>query len=127
MTTDRRPSGPPDPTRRVDRTDRSRSSLPGSLVDFTVLAHRLRGVALGLLGLAFAAVVVDGLLRGLTFSIMLLWAGVYAVALVVVTAVLVAVHALRGAGESERRGERLAGPDVGLRPRRRPPSPPPSR
>ncbi|MGH8910735.1 MAG: hypothetical protein ACRD0K_30630 [Egibacteraceae bacterium] len=90
-----------------------------ALVDFRRLAGRLRGAA-GLLGVvAVAGVIVDGLRSGLTFAVMVRWMGVFVLGMLVVTAVLVALHALRGADAAARRGESLSRPDVGLVPPRR--------
>lgn len=97
-------------------TDRPRARI----ADFPPLAARLRGLA-AVLGVAtLLAMVVDGVLRGLSFGSMVLWVSVYVVCLVVTAAVTVAVHALRGADTAQRRGERLSGDDVGLMPRRQP-------
>jgi sugar phosphate permease len=88
------------------------------LVDFKALAVRLRTAA-GILGIfAVLGVVVDGLRIGLTFAVMVRWAGVFVLGMLVVTAVLVALHALRGADTAARRGESLSGPDIGVVPRR---------
>ena len=90
------------------------------LLDFGALAGRLR-VAAAVLGvITVAGVILDGLRSGLAFAMMVRWAGAFVVGMVVVTAVLVALHALRGADTAQRRGESLSGPDVGLVPPRRP-------
>jgi hypothetical protein len=89
------------------------------LADFPGLAARLRTVATVLAVAALLAIVVDGIVRGLSFSVMILWLSVFAGGLLIATAVSVAVHALRGADTAQRRGERLAGDDVGFLPRRR--------
>ena len=81
-------------------------------------------MALALAVLALVALVVDGLANGLSFAIMARWAGVFLLAMTLSAAVLVAVHALRGADDAQRRGERLSGGDVGLIPPRRPPAAP---
>jgi len=81
---------------------------------------RLR-VAAGLLAVcAVVGIIVDGLRSGLTFAVMVRWVGIFAVAMLVVAAGLVAIHAFRGAERAQRRGESLSGPDVGLIPPRRP-------
>lgn len=89
------------------------------LMDFRALARRLGGAAAVLGVVAIVGVVVDGLQSGLTFGVMVRWTGAFALGLLLVTAVLVAVHALRGADAAQRRGESLSGPDVGLMPPRR--------
>jgi high-affinity Fe2+/Pb2+ permease len=89
------------------------------LTDFPSLGARLRALATGLAVVTLLAIVVDGMVRGLSFGSMVLWLSVFAVFLLVGTAVSVALHALRGAGEAQRRGERLSGEDVGILPRRR--------
>lgn len=90
------------------------------LVDFDAVPRALR-LAVGLITVGvLVGAVVDGLLRGLTFQTLGRWAGIYVVVLVLVAAVVTAVHALRGAGRAGSRGERLTSDDVGLLPRRRP-------
>jgi hypothetical protein len=91
------------------------------LVEFTPLAGRLRAVAAWLAVVTLLAIVVDGMVRGLSFGVMVLWLSLFLAGLLVAVAVLVALHALRGAGAAQRRGERLAGDDVGLLPRGRSP------
>lgn len=88
--------------------------------DFPALAARLRTVAGVLAVAALLAIVIDGAVRGLSFSVMILWLSVFVAGLVIATAISVALHALRGADAAQRRGERLAGDDVGFLPRRRP-------
>ena len=85
---------------------------------FAPLARRLRRSAAVLAVVALAGLVVHGLLRGLSFGVMGLWAGLFVVGLVLVAAVLVALHALHGTATAQARGERLSGDDVGLLPRR---------
>lgn len=97
-------------------TDRASHERLG---DFPSLGTRLRTLATGLAVAALLAIVVDGMVRGLSFASMVLWVSVFAVCLLVGAAVSVALHALRGAGTAQRRGERLSGDDVGLFPRRR--------
>ena len=98
-----------------------RGRSPESLLDFGALAGRLRTAA-GVLGfLSVVGVIVDGLRSGLEFAMMIRWAVAFVLGMVVVTAVLVTIHALRGADAAQRRGESLSGPDVGLVPPRRPP------
>lgn len=89
------------------------------LVEFPPLAVRLRSAAAVLAVLTLLAMVVDGMVRGLSFGSMILWLTVFAVSLLVVAAIGVALHALRGAGSAQQRGERLSGDDVGVLPRRR--------
>lgn len=88
-------------------------------IAFPPLAARLRSVAGGLAAATLLAIIVDGMVRGLDFTRMGLWLSIFAVCLLVATAITVAVHALRGAGAAGRRGERLSSDDVGLLPRRR--------
>jgi hypothetical protein len=92
----------------------------GSLLDFRALAGRIGGAAIVLGVLAVVGVIVDGLQSGLTFAVMVRWTGAFVLGLLLVAAVLGAVHALRGADTAQRRGESLSGPDVGLIPPRRP-------
>lgn len=89
------------------------------LLDFPSLGARLRALATVLAVATLVAIVVDGMVRGLSFASMVLWLSVFAACLLVGTAVGVGLHALRGAGQAQRRGERLAGDDVGILPRRR--------
>jgi hypothetical protein len=104
---------------RGDAPEQGRRRGEAGLVDFRVLASRLGGAA-AVLGLAaVVGVVIDGLQSGLTFAVMVRWTGAFALGLLVVSAVFVAVHALRGADAAQRRGESLSGPDVGLIPPRR--------
>jgi hypothetical protein len=95
--------------------DRSSSGI----VDFGALAGRLRVAAVVLAVVTVVGVIVDGLRSGLEFALMVRWAAAFVLGMVVVTAVLVAIHALRGAGTAQQRGEPLSGPDVGLVPPRR--------
>lgn len=98
---------------------------PSRPVDFSALARRLQTVA-GVLGvLALGGAILEGLLSGLTFAVLITWAVGYVAAVLLVAGVLVALHAYRGADAAQRHGRRLSGPDVGLLPRRRPPGPPP--
>ena len=89
------------------------------LIDIAALAVRLRYVAGGLAVLALVGAVVDGLRNGLTFSLLARWIALLAFFLVIAAALLVAIQALRGAGHAARRGQRLAGRDVGLIPPKR--------
>jgi hypothetical protein len=89
------------------------------LLDFRRLAVRLRGAAVLLGVVAVAGIIVDGLRSGLTFAVMVRWAGMFVLGVLLVAAVLVALHALHGADIVQRRGESLSGPDVGLVPPRR--------
>ncbi|MGH8885042.1 MAG: hypothetical protein ACRDYX_07700 [Egibacteraceae bacterium] len=92
----------------------------GGLLDFRALAGRLGGAAAVLGVVAVVGVVIDGLQSGLTFAVMVRWTGVFVLGLLLVVAVFVAAHALRGADAAQRRGDSLSGPDVGLVPPRRP-------
>jgi hypothetical protein len=89
------------------------------IVDFTNLAGRLRVAAITLGIVAISATVVEGMVDGLTFRVLGRWAAAYAAVLVLVSGVLVGVHAYRGADSAQRRGERLGSGDVGLLPPRR--------
>jgi hypothetical protein len=89
------------------------------VLDFGALAGRLRTAAAVLGVFAVGGVIVDGLRSGLEFAMMVRWAAAFVLGMVVVAAVLVALHALRGADTAQRRGESLSGPDVGLVPPRR--------
>lgn len=80
----------------------------------------MRAVAGAVLVGALIAIVIDGMLNGLSFAVMLRWAGAAVIGLLLLAMIGVAVHALRGAGSAQRRGERLAADDVGLMPRRPP-------
>lgn len=96
----------------TDAPDRS----PHRLVDFPALVRRLFWVAVVLGGVAVAGAVLQGLLRGLTFGVLLLWGTLWVVGMVVAGAVTAALHAVGGAGRARRRGERLASRDVGAMP-----------
>jgi hypothetical protein len=89
------------------------------LLDFRALAGRLGGVAAVLGVVAVLGIVIDGLQSGLTFAVMVRWTGTFVLGLLLVAAVFVGVHALRGANAAHRRRESLSGPDVGLVPPRR--------
>ncbi|MGI9018383.1 MAG: hypothetical protein ACR2HR_14985 [Euzebya sp.] len=88
------------------------------LVDFSDVPGRLQTSAGILSALAVLGCVIDGALNGLTFALMGRWVGIFAVAMLIATAVITAGHALGGADRAGKRGERLASPDVGLSPRR---------
>ncbi len=88
------------------------------LVDFRAVPARLPRAIGVLAGFAFAGVVVDGLVRGLTFATMGLWLGIFLLAAVLTTAAMVAMSAIGAADRAGQRGERLGSPDVGLTPRR---------
>lgn len=88
------------------------------LLDFPALARRLQGVAGVLAVVAVVGAVVEALLVGLYFSLLIRWASGFVAALLIATAITVALHAYRGADSAQRRGERLSGPDVGLLPPR---------
>jgi hypothetical protein len=91
---------------------------PRPLVDFSDVPGRLQTTAGIIAALAVIGCVVDGALNGLTFALMAKWAGLFAVTLLVTTAVVTAFHALGGADRADKRGERLSSPDVGISPRR---------
>ena len=104
--------GPSYPPERMDTPDHE------PLVDFDALRGRVGGVLVPLAGLSLLGAVVDGAIRGLTFALLGRWAGIFILVTIFAIAVLTAMHALAGAGRAERRGERLASPDVGLSPRK---------
>jgi len=81
------------------------------LVDWRRTARRMRASGVVLLGLT----VVAWLASGALFT----WLGVALGVLFVVEVVVVGGSALRGMLRAGQRGERLAGPDVGLLPTRR--------
>lgn len=105
----------------------SRPPVPGDVgddggPDIGPLGRRLWTAATILGGLALVAVVVDSLFLsegGLSFGVMARWGGAGLALFVLVAAALVGLHAYRGADAAQRRGERLAGDDVGLLPGRR--------
>lgn len=90
------------------------------LLDFAALRGRLRRLLPLLAALAVVGAGLDVAAGGLSAGVLLRWATVLAVLVLVALAVLTAVHALSGADRAQRRGERLAGHDVGLVPTRRP-------
>lgn len=97
-----------------------RADAPGErVVEFPPLAGRLRATAAVLAVGTLLAMVVDGVVRGLSFGAMVVWVSVFVVTFLISAAVTVALHALRGADRAQRRGDRLSGDDVGLVPRRR--------
>ena len=103
--------------RRRDRT--TGGSPPAgdqALLDFAKLVRRLFWIAVVLAAVAVAGAVIQGLVAGLTFEVLVQWGALYAVVVVVVGAATIAVHALRGAGRARQRGERLSSEDVGLIP-----------
>jgi hypothetical protein len=85
---------------------------------FAGLVWRLRTAAGVLAVAALIGVVTDGLLHGLTFTVMAVWATLLVVAVLVAAAVVVAVDAYRRAHDARAGGERLSGGDVGLWPGR---------
>jgi hypothetical protein len=95
-----------------------------ALVDFSVVPRRLQTVGMVLAALALLGCVVDGVVNGLTFALMGRWVGLFAVVMLVATAVTTALHALGGADRAGKRGVRLASPDVGIGPRRFAPAEP---
>lgn len=93
------------------------------LVDLLPLGRRLFWIAVALAALAVAGAVVEGLLAGLTFGVLVGWGARWAAAVVLAGAVVVAASALTGARRASGRGERLGSDDVGLtlpRPQRSP-------
>jgi hypothetical protein len=92
---------------------------PDGSSDLSRLAAWLRTVAISLVFVAVRAAVIEGLVQGLTFAVLARWAGAYLAAWLVVSAVVVAVHAMHRASKAQRRGERLSDDDVGLIPPRR--------
>lgn len=108
----------------MDRHPRS-GEHGDEIVAFGPLAGRI-GTAAGVLAvLAFVGVVIQGVQQGLSFGLMGRWGALWLIAVAFSAALLAAVHALGGANRAQRRGERLAGHDVGLWPSRRR-EPPPS-
>jgi hypothetical protein len=89
------------------------------LLDFPALAGRLQTAAGVLAVVAVVGAIVEALIDGLNFGLLLRWATLYVVALLFAAAVVVALHAYRGAETAQERGERLSGRDVGLAPPRR--------
>jgi hypothetical protein len=104
--------------RRVTPDDTA-SSRHRQLVDFGDLARRLRMVATATAAVALAGMLANGALRGFGTGLLVGWASLYVVAVLLGTAVLTGLHAVRGVNEATRRGERLSGADVGLLPPRR--------
>jgi hypothetical protein len=89
------------------------------VIDTEGLAARLRMLAVVVGGLTFVGVVADGLVQGLTFAVLGRWVGISLAALLVLSALVVAVDAFQGVSAAQRRGDRLSGDDVGLVPPRR--------
>jgi hypothetical protein len=92
---------------------------PPRLVSFGALAGWVRIGAGVLAVLALIGVVVDGLMSGLSFGLMVRWLSLLVVGILLLTGVSAAVTAVRGASAAQRRGERLSEHDVGLLPPRR--------
>ena len=84
------------------------------------MGARVRLAAAVLAVPALAGLVIEGLVAGLTFGAMLRWATIWVAGVLATAALLTALSAYRGADRAQRRGERLAGSDVGLVPPRRP-------
>ncbi len=93
---------------------------PAPLIDFAAVAGRLRRVAAVAAVLAVVGATIDAVVSGLTVALVARWLLAFAGAALLGGAVVVALSALRGADRAQRRGERLAGDDVGLAPPRRP-------
>ena len=87
------------------------------LVDFRVVVRRLFWAAVVLAAGAVVGATVQGVIRGLTFAVLVQWTALFALAFVIVGAGLLAAHAIGGARAARRRGERLASNDIGLAPR----------
>lgn len=88
------------------------------LVDFQKLVTRLFWTAVVLGAVAVTGATIQGLVSGLTFAVLLQWGALFALALVVIGAGLLAVHAIGGAKRARARGERLTSEGVGLVPPR---------
>ncbi|CAN5649370.1 hypothetical protein BH24ACT15_BH24ACT15_07160 [soil metagenome] len=95
-----------------------RADSTRTLVDFTGVPRRLQTAGGILAAVMVAGCVLDGAINGLTFGVIGRWAGLFAVGMLLATAVITAAHALAGAERAGKRGQRLSAPDVGIRPRR---------
>jgi hypothetical protein len=93
--------------------------LSGPLTDFAQLRRRVGRAGLAVAAVFLVGLVVDAVAGGLTAEKVLRWVSAALATALVATAVLAALHALRGADSAQKRGERLAGDDVRLRPARR--------
>ena len=93
------------------------SDEPDRLVDFRLVVTRLFWAAVVLAAGAVVGATVQGVIRGLTFAVLVQWAALFALAFVIVGAALIAAHAIGGARAARRRGERLGSDDIGLTPR----------
>jgi ethanolamine transporter EutH len=86
------------------------------LLDFAEPLARARRLVVPLVALALLAALVEGALLGFSAGAVVRWLAVAAVVGGGLLAVLTALHALGGADRAQRRGERLSGDDVRLRP-----------
>jgi hypothetical protein len=89
------------------------------LLDFAAPLARLRRLAPAIGALAVVGATADALTGGLSVGVAVRWLTAAAAMTLAALAVLTALHALTGADRAQRRGERLAGEDVGLLPARR--------
>lgn len=89
------------------------------LLDFAALIRRLRVLSAAVGALAGGGVAVEAALGAAVVPAAMRWATGAGAALVLGTAVLVALQAYRAADTAQRRGERLSVDDVGLVPPRR--------
>jgi hypothetical protein len=86
------------------------------IADFSTLLRRVRAVGAAVAALTAVVVVVDALLRGPSAVAVLQWATAGAALVLSVSTVLALLHALGGMDTAQKRGERLSGDDVRLRP-----------
>jgi hypothetical protein len=91
-------------------------SDPPPVADFAALPRRIRKAAAVVGGFALGGFVLDGIRSGLTVGLVVRWFTLAVAATLLVAAVVTALHALGGADAVQKRGERLSGDDVRLRP-----------
>jgi len=94
-----------------------------SLIDFAALAGQLRAAVKVVGAAALFGAAAQSARMGIDGAVLLRWLTAFVALTLLCAAVLVALHAYRGATRVHERGERLAGDDVGLIPPR-PPRPP---
>ncbi len=93
---------------------------PAPLLDFAAVRARLRRLVLGAAVVAVVGMGAEAVTGGAVGAVLGRWVGVFGVLVLLGAAAVVALSALGGADRVQRRGERLAGDDVGFLPPRRP-------
>ncbi len=94
----------------------SPSDTQPRIADFSDLPRRVRAVAGVVAALTAVVIVVDAVVRGPSVVAIIRWSTAGAALVLSISTVLALLHALRGMDAAQKRGERLSGEDVRLRP-----------